>query len=360
MPDRTSSTMPATAGPVSLQLVSVARSLDRSQRRLVPLCADFDDTGEWALAGFPTASHWLAELFGVAVATARSWVRIGHQLREHQELARAFADGELSYTKVRTLAGVIDEANESDLVDLARRVPAGQLPRAVAAQLARESDLDELEAHQRRQRSVRWRTDPDGMVTFTLRLPPLVAATLIAWLSRWLMTRRPRTATQRGNGEPAGSPMPPSVAQQHADAFAELLEGGGIASTTEVVLHVRGDGCTLDDGTPVSESEVASLVPSSFISALIHDSEGRPIDATNRRRFPTRRQKRLVVERDRVCVDCGREDLLEYDHDPPFEETGHTVTDELHLRCALCHRERHGHRARHAKAARADHYPVGA
>ncbi len=47
---------------------------------------------------------------------------------------------------------------------------------------------------------------------------------------------------------------------------------------------------------------------------MIHDAETNPADGSNRRRHPTTRQKRLVKERYRVCGDCGRGDLLEYDH----------------------------------------------
>ena len=53
------------------------------------------------------------------------------------------------------------------------------------------------------------------------------------------------------------------------------------------------------------------------------------------------RQKRVVKERDRSCVDCGSTDLLQYDHDPDFEVSGHTIVDELTLRCAPCHHRRH-------------------
>jgi len=40
---------------------------------------------------------------------------------------------------------------------------------------------------------------------------------------------------------------------------------------------------------------------------------------------------------------CGRSlgDLLEYDHTPAYETTGHTITSELELRCAPCHHQRH-------------------
>ncbi|GEM_PF-33062 len=102
---------------------------------------------------------------------------------------------------------------------------------------------------------MRWRTEPDGMVTFTLRLPPQIAAKLMALLSTMLM----RTRSRR---EPQG--VWPTVAQQHADAVEELLTTGVGAVDTEVVLHVRADGCTADDGTPIPETVIASLVPESF------------------------------------------------------------------------------------------------
>ena len=120
-----------------------------------------------------------------------------------------------------------------------------------------------------------------------------------------------------------------------------IASGAGGGTLTEVVLHVRGDGCTLDDGTPVAGSIVERLVPSAFISLLIHDAEGRPINASGRHRHPTRRQRRVVRERDRVCVDCGSTDLLVYDHVPDFATSRRTHVDELELRCAPCHHRRH-------------------
>jgi hypothetical protein len=95
------------------------------------------------------------------------------------------------------------------------------------------------------------------------------------------------------------------------------------------------------DGTPITDSEVAQLLPEGFIRALIHDAHGKPINASGKQRHPTTRQKRVVKERDRCCVDCGSNDLHEFDHDPAFEQTGHTIVDELKVRCAPCHRRRH-------------------
>ena len=137
-------------------------------------------------------------------------------------------------------------------------------------------------------------------------------------------------------------PFIPTLAQQRADAFTLLFMGKDVSVTTEVILHVRGDGATFDDGTPITESVVIQQLDDAFIRLMLHDTNRRPIDATNRRRHPTTRQKRVVMEtHNHECVDCGTTDLLELDHDPPYHQTQHTITTELVPRCAPCHRARH-------------------
>lgn len=139
-----------------------------------------------------------------------------------------------------------------------------------------------------------------------------------------------------------GDSFIPSLAQQRADAFSVLFLGKNIDLVTEVIVHVRGDGASFDDGTPITERAVGRRLGASFIRAMIHDVAGRPIDATNRRRHPTARQKRVAMEAHRSeCVDCQSTDQLELDHRPAFEMTGHTISTELEPRCAPCHRARH-------------------
>ncbi len=141
----------------------------------------------------------------------------------------------------------------------------------------------------------------------------------------------------------------PSIAQQRADPLVELATEGGAAVETEIVLHVRGDGCSLDDGRPVAGSIVERIAPASFLRVLIHDAERRPINASGRHRHPTDRQKRVVKERDRVCVDCGGGELYEYDHDPDFEISQRTLVEELRLRCCNCHHDRHRNKGSRSK-----------
>jgi hypothetical protein len=281
-----------------------------SQRTVIGLAADFADSGEWMATGAVSAAHWIAGVADIEVCTAREWIRVGRRLRVLPLIADLFEADELSYSKVRTLSRIATPENEQQLAAIAADVPAGALPRAIAAWLHRTSNDAELERHQHEQRSVTWRNEPDGLVTFTARLPPLIAGVLISQLTTRVMSTRPNATTPIEQW--------PTLAQQHADALAHLLHEGAGAVTTEVIVHVRDDGATLDDGTALPMSVVERIAPEAFIRALIHDADNRPINASAKRRHPSTRQKRVVKERDRACVDCGATTLLEYDHVPDF------------------------------------------
>jgi len=198
----------------------------RSQYELVTLAAEFADSPEWVLTGSPTPAHWLAIIADVEPCTAREWIYllelgIGKKLRALPASADAFEASDISYSKVRALTRLATPENERELLDIATTT-AADLGRALAAWPHRNSDPEDLVAHHQRQRSVKWRNEPDGMVLFTLRLPPLIAGMLITFLTTWVMSSRPK---------PDPADAWPSAAQQHADAVHALVaEGAGTAT----------------------------------------------------------------------------------------------------------------------------------
>lgn len=227
---------PATQrAPLTEALGDAIANWSNDQRTVVVLAAEFADSGEWVVSSSASAAHWIAASADIEVCTAREWIRVGRTLRSLPLVARLFDTGELSYSKVRTLTRVATSENESALVALAADVPAGQLGRAIAAWMSRTSDDVELERLHQEQRSVVWRNEPDGMVTFTARLAPLAAGQLIARLQTHIMTNRPDAASLDAW---------PSLAQQHADALSALIAGTAGSLTTEVVLHIREDKAT--------------------------------------------------------------------------------------------------------------------
>jgi hypothetical protein len=221
--------------------------------------------------------------------------------------------------------------HQEELCALAERVPAGRLGCALASWRERRETPEQTEARQAAAQCLRWGTDADGMIAGTFRLAPGDGAVLTTAVDTYVRRFRPGASADAW----------PGLAHQRASALVAVLRGGGTAVATEIVVHVRGDGCTLDDGTPIAGSVVERVAPQSFVRALIHDAEGRPINASGRHRHPTARQKRVVRERDRQCVDCGSTNLLECDHEPPYAWSKRTVVEELESRCANCHHDHH-------------------
>jgi hypothetical protein len=325
------------------EVVDAGVQLSTGQRRLVHAVAALDRSGEWALDRSPSCAHWVADALGVEVCTAREWLRVGHALAALGVVDEAFAAGRLSYSKVRAVTRVATPETQAELCELAERHPAGRLGCVLATWQMRRESPAETEARHRAARRLGWRVDVDGMVVGAYRLAPAEAAVLHGAIDTRVRSARPHASADAW----------PSIVQQRADALVELARGGGGEVVTEVVVHVRGDGCSFDDGTPIADSVVERIAPQSFLRALIHDAERRPINASGRHRHPTVRQRRVVRERDRVCVDCGVADLLEFDHVPPYEHTRRTVVDELEPRCWSCHHSRHrGERSAELPAAR--------
>ena len=309
-------------------LVNSASRLDQLRRELVLDAAEFADGPIWIIDGAPSAARWLSSRLGVLDATVREWIRVGRALRALHATAVAWAEGRLSFAKVRTLTRIATPDNENVLLVLAERHTANDLARAIAAHLT-ETDPTEADRMQHRRRSITIRQEPDGMVTLTARLPPVEAGTAVAAIDTRMMRSQPPR-------EPDGTW--PTVAQRRADALIDTLREPG---TFEVLVHVTGDGNHLADGSPVNEHAVTRLLGDAVIRALVTDAERRPVNASTNRRHPTLRQSRVVAAREIGCIDCGRTELLEDDHEPAYAQTGRTHTDELHRRCGPCHTRRH-------------------
>lgn len=382
--------MPGEPVPMSAgdELAAVGLELTANQYRAVHLAARYDEELEWFHLGLPSAAAGIAARLQLHTSTAYEWIRVGHALRHLPLIDAAFAAGDISYAKARIVTRWADADNEQRLLDLATTHSANSLTTRIAKELAEDETDEERDRRLYDARSVTSYTDGDGIVIIRAALPPEVAKPIIAAIDDLVRQiahtsidaegqsesssddssplsetepitdgdeSRPRTTASATQLEltlrelrarwqpPEGTPwVCPSLAQQRADALTALFLLRDVEVTTEVVIHVRGDGNTFDDGTPITTHAIARQLDHSYLRLMLHDLDRRPLDATNRRRFPTPRQKRVVLERHgHRCVDCGSPDLIELDHNPPYSETHHTVTTELEPRCAPCHRARH-------------------
>lgn len=315
------------AEQLEAEVVELSGRLSAGTYELLVLVGELDLRCTWAASGALSCAAWLANTCEIEISTARAQVRVARAMRQFPSLDRAMADGDVSYAKARVLVAYLTEDNILDLLAIAERTPAGRLGAAVAAWSQRNDDPETIRRRQFESRSVTWRTEPDGMVIVTARLTPEAAGAVCAAVD---------TVVAR-NHAPAGA----SLAQQRADSLVAVATGGG-AVTAEVVIHVNSEGNALEDGTPLSDHAVGSLLPDAFVSLLMHDAQRQPIDASPRRRFPTRRQRRVLDLIDQECrqVDCHVTEFLQYDHIQPYAKGGPTVLSNLQRLCGPHNRAR--------------------
>lgn len=295
---------------------------------LLVLVGELDRRGTWTAWGALSCAAWLANACDIDISTARTQVRVARAMLIYPDLDAAMAAGDISYAKARVLTAYLTPFNVEDLLEIASSTPAARLGVAIAAWSQRNDDEEVIRDRQRHARSVSWRTEPDGMVVLTARLQPEAASTVCAAID----------ARVTCGHAPAGA----TLGQQRADALEAMATGGGGAVLTEVVVHVTEEGNRLTDGTPLSDHAVARLIPDSLISLLIHDTKRYPIDASPRRRNPTRRQRRVLDEREPECAHqgCGATCFLQYDHIEPYAAGGPTVLDNLQRLCGPHNRAR--------------------
>ncbi len=117
--------------------------------------------------------------------------------------------------------------NEAELAAFAKGVPASELASEIAAWMNRNLPPEDIAGYQRRQRMVKWRHSPDGMIVFSLRLEPHIGAVLNSLLTALVMR-------SKASQEP--------------------------------------------DGTPVADTVMVDLVDGAHLRVMIHDPERRPIN----------------------------------------------------------------------------------
>ena len=117
--------------------------------RLLAL-ADIDDSGYSKTEGHASMAQWVVATRGVGHTTAAEWVRVGHALRAHPQLARRFRSGELSWDKVKAATRLAEDDPGADIAGEAASATVAELSRRVRA--SRRSSASE----ERRDRYVSW------------------------------------------------------------------------------------------------------------------------------------------------------------------------------------------------------------
>src|SRR5262245_28432251 len=140
------------------EIGGLVRQMNCECYRMLVLVREFDDRFAWKKWAFKNCAEWLAYRSEISLSAAREKMRTAHALRSLPAIAAAFAEGRLSYSKVRALTRVAQMRDEGLLVAYALSTTAERVEERCRQirNVAPESAHDARRAWERRSLTL-WR-----------------------------------------------------------------------------------------------------------------------------------------------------------------------------------------------------------
>ncbi|GAA1909041.1 HNH endonuclease [Williamsia serinedens] len=352
------------------RIVGYAGQIAALTARFFDLLVEFDTRHGWSGHGIASCAHWLSWKAGMSQRAAQDHLRVAHALTELPLLHSAFAQGTLSYSKIRALTRVATPDREEELRNVALSATAAQVERLVRSLRHIDRRDEERESGAVESRG-RWRWNDDGTLSVTMRLAPLDGARFLAGVTR-AEYERTRThtdvdlpaATDSGTppidpGEPASRAdlwrgVPSDIAEAviaMADTVADAVSVPEFVPGAEILVHSTedADGNSsnphLDGGPALDDGEVDEASCGGSVRRVT-DKRGRHgvvLRWGRKRRLPSRRLLQVVFQRDRGCrhPGCGRTRHLHAHHVTFWRDGGTTDPDNIVLLCSTHHRALH-------------------
>ena len=351
----------ARADALAGRLCAAAALAAQSEAELLDLVGEFDASGAvrfWT--DVKSVAHWLGWACSMTPGVAREHVRVARALRRMPAVRGAFAEGRLSYSKVRELTRVVDQVDDRQLLGLALTATASQLARTVAGFRVAKG----LRMRQEDKRTVSWRTREDGMVELRGLLPAEEGALLVAALEAGReRLRAPEpvgtAAEQLVDSQADTTPVPRNadalvdLARVYLDAVPEDRSG---EDRTLVVVHVAAEqlaeeperaarGVRPGDvpaGTPedptchvegvgsVEPETARRLACDATVLGAVVDRHGQVLALGRTRRLVSRGQRRALMVRDQgMCQfpGCHQTRHLDAHHRTAWAAGGATDLD---------------------------------
>src|SRR6185295_12053384 len=101
------------------EIAEIAGRINVATHRLLTCVRRFDEAEGWGDQGAQSCAHWLTWRVGMDPGTAREKVRVARALGGLPAIDGAFAEGRVSYAKVRAMTRVATAANEARVLEVA-------------------------------------------------------------------------------------------------------------------------------------------------------------------------------------------------------------------------------------------------
>ena len=330
----------------------LVRQINSECYRMLELVREFDDRFAWKKWSFKNCAEWLAYRSEISLSAAREKVRTAHALRALPAISAAFAEGRLSYTKVRALTRVADVHHEDLLLAYALSTTAEN----VEERCRQMRNVAPESVHQARRafagRSLTaWRDERRGVLRLTLEVPIeegelIMRAIDCAVANGDVTTDIDPSVTAESKGA--------AWCAQQADALVAVVksyldgghggEGGSTADHYQVVVHA--DAKALRGGTGRSDLPIETvkrlLCDCSFVTEF-EDANGNPLDVGRKQRTVSTQLRRALYARDRRCTfpGCHRKRYLDGHHLEHWINGGETKPENMTMLCTYHHRVLH-------------------
>ena len=323
---------------------------------------EFDLRQGYKQWGFVDTAEWLDFKCGISRVTAREKVRIAKCLVVLCKVEEAFAEGRLSYSKVRALTRIAKKETEDELLEFALKTPASFLEKRLAELRNGSSENSSDGAHVERKLwsceragdRIEIRVDLSkedaGLVLAALEsCKQEIAASGLEQDGKWddlalsadalvLMAKRCLSGRFRGIGD--------GDATQGADSEeAECPDSAESSSSGHLVMvHVdesvlRGKGGASD----LPMRTVKRLLCDGSAVGVVENGDGEPLSIGRKSRIVPTGIRRALESRDRTCryPGCSHTKWLDSHHIQHWADGGATSLENLILLCTYHHRLMH-------------------
>ena len=322
-------------------IVSLAARINASTYELLVLVRQFDERAGWLKWGLANCTEWLHWRCDLSMSAAREKVRVAHALKTLPLIATAFADGELSYSKVRPLTRVARVDNEESLLAFALKTTASRVEERCRELRCGTTDSITEANRKHANRSLRMHRDLErGTMTITVELPLETGELLEKALDR--------------ARESVSSQTPEFVNEswsvQQADAMLTManayLSGSNESSASQsdnyqVTVHVDRSALANNDGrSSLPIESVKRLCCDGDAVVIVENEDGEPLSVGRKTRTVPIAIKRALRARDTGCVfpGCHHTRFVDAHHIHHWSAGGETSLDNLLLLCSRHHR----------------------
>lgn len=334
------------------EITTLAAHIAAATCRWLELVEEFDARKGYEKWECISTAHWLNWHCSLDLRAAKEKVRVARALPDLPVIRAAFSKGELSYSKVRAITRVATRENEEDLVMYAGSTTASQLERIVGSMRRAEGVQGNGAAVER---YCTWRTEEDGSVVLTAKLPAEDAAVVLNALNKAQDEMRSQAREQRQvSGAEGCSAEHPSTQADALVAIAETALAQEVQPANEryqVVLHVEASELGNDSGVAAAESgfsldaKTARRIACDASIVTQIEKEGEVLSVGRKTRVIPTSMRRALRARDRGCrfPGCTATRFVDQHHIQHWAHGGETALSNLVQLCRRHHRACHEH-----------------